>query len=145
MAEDLGGNEGGTGLGEELVQGLLVEARRARDRAYAPYSGFSVGAAMATEKGTFIGANVENAAYPVGICAERVAASTAKVAGAEEMRAVAVATTGASPTPPCGQCRQFLFEFNPHMVVITEGLGGERKSWELGQLLPDAFGPMDLE
>src|SRR5438067_4978395 len=105
------------------VDQLVKEARAARERAYAPYSHFLVGAAVATDAGIFTGANVENASYSLAMCAERVAAATAIAAGARRIDAVAVvgalrdAETGRDvpkdPTPPCGACRQFLYEFNP--------------------------------
>jgi cytidine deaminase len=65
-------------------------------------------------------------------------------AGARRIGAVVVTTGAARPTPPCGQCRQFLYEFGPGMVVISEGRDGTRRRWRLGELLPDAFGPDDL-
>ncbi|MGH2572709.1 MAG: cytidine deaminase [Actinomycetota bacterium] len=127
------------------LDALMAEARDARQRAYAPYSKFFVGAAVRTDAGVFRGCNVENASYSQTICAERVAAATAVAAGARTIEAIAVATSAPSPTPPCGACRQFLHEFNPDMMVISERKGGERKQWRLSELLPDAFGPEDLE
>jgi cytidine deaminase len=125
---------------------LLLEARAARERAYAPYSNFLVGAAVATDAGVFHGANVENASYGVSICAERVAAGAAVGgAGARVIDAVALAGSALSPTPPCGACRQFLYEFNPDMLVVSEGRNGERKTWRLTELLVEGFGPKDLE
>jgi cytidine deaminase len=130
----------------ELMESLVASARAARLRAYAPYSAFAVGAAVRTGEGTvFEGANVENASYGLSICAERVAAATAVAAGDRRIDAIAVAGGSARPVPPCGACRQFLFEFNPDMVVVSEGPGGERKQWRLSELLPDGFGPQDLE
>lgn len=123
---------------------LLSEARSARQRAYAPYSRFFVGAAVATDVGLFSGCNVENASYGLSICAERVAATTAVAAGARRFDAVAVTSSAANPTPPCGACRQFLYEFNPEMTVVSEGSDGERKEWRLSDLLLDGFGPEDL-
>jgi cytidine deaminase len=130
----------------EAIDDLLARAREARERAYAPYSRFRVGAAVLTSSGqVFTGANVENASYSVAICAERVAASQAVASGHRDIRAVAVVSSAAKPTPPCGVCRQFLFEFDPHMTVVSEGPDGERRTWRLSDLLPDAFGPRDLE
>jgi len=126
------------------VDALLDAARRARDHAYAPYSNFAVGAAVETDAGTFSGANVENASYPVGMCAERAAAAAAVSAGARRIAAVVVTTRAARPTPPCGMCRQFLYEFGPGMVVVSESGDGTRRRWRLGDLLPEAFGPDDL-
>lgn len=124
---------------------LLAEARSAMDRAYAPYSRFFVGAAVSTEIGVFAGANVENASYGLSICAERVAAASAVAAGARTIDAVAVTSSAEEPTSPCGACRQFLNEFGPTMTVVSEGTSGRRKTWRLSDLLPDAFGPSDLE
>jgi cytidine deaminase len=124
---------------------LLHYARAAKERAYAPYSHFPVGAAVATDLGMFSGANVENASYGVTICAERVAASSAVAAGARRIDAVAVTSSATGPTSPCGACRQFLYEFGPDMTVVSEGARGERKEWRLSELLIDGFGPADLE
>jgi len=85
---------------------LVRRAWRARDLAYAPYSRFRVGAALATDVGVFTGANVENAAYPTSVCAERVAGGTAVAAGARRFLAVAVVAGTTEPVTPCGQCRQ---------------------------------------
>ena len=134
-----------TGAGFD-ADDLVKRAWQARDAAYAPYSRFRVGAAVRTGDGrVFTGANVENAAYSVTICAERVAAAAAVAAGARDLEAAAVVTSAESPASPCGVCRQFLFEFNPEMTVVSEGTGGERKAWRLGDLLADGFGPNDLE
>ena len=110
---------------------------------------------MATDRGVFTGANVENASYSLAICAERVAAATAVAAGARRIEAVAVVgarrdpETGKDvpkdPTPPCGACRQFLYEFDPGMTIVSEGTNGERKRWRLSELLVDGFGPSDLQ
>ena len=124
---------------------LVGEAERARERAYAPYSSFFVGAAVRSDAGTFTGANVENASYSVAICAERVAGAAAVAAGARRIDAVAVASSASTPTPPCGVCRQFLNEFGPEMLVVSKGTNGERQQWRLSEVLPHAFGPADLE
>ncbi|MBA3738036.1 MAG: cytidine deaminase [Actinobacteria bacterium] len=123
---------------------LVARARAARSRAYAPYSHFSVGAAIRAAGDVFVGANVENASYGLGICAERVAAATAVASGCLAIDAVAVVSSAVDPTPPCGACRQFLYEFNPEMLVVSEGAGGERRRWRLSELLVDGFGPADL-
>jgi cytidine deaminase len=129
-----------------VLDALVEESRQARSHAYAPYSNLFVGAALVTDDGRhFSGANVENASYGVSICAERVAAATAVAAGARRIEAVAVTGSSPTPTPPCGACRQFLYEFNPEMTVVSEGLKGERKRWPLSALLLDGFGPEDLE
>jgi cytidine deaminase len=128
------------------LDALIEEARDARSRAYAPYSNFMVGAALVTDDGKhFSGANVENASYGLAICAERVAATTAVAAGARRIEAVAVTGSSPAPTPPCGACRQFLYEFNPEMTIVSEGGDGQRKEWRLSELLLDGFGPKDLK
>jgi cytidine deaminase len=120
-------------------------ARDARDRAYAPYSGFNVGAALLAGDGqVFAGANVENASYGLSMCAERTAAFHAVAEGVREIVAVAVVASNDEPSWPCGACRQVLHEFGPEAMVISEGLGGRREERRLDHLLPDAFGPSDL-
>jgi cytidine deaminase len=129
----------------ELMESLVASAHAARRRAYAPYSAFGVGAAVRTEEGkVFEGANVENASYGLSICAERVAAASAVAAGDRNIGAIAVVGGSSRPVPPCGACRQFLYEFNPDMVVVSEGPGGERRQWRLSELLPEGFGAQDL-
>jgi cytidine deaminase len=126
------------------IEDLLDQAERARANAYAPYSRFTVGAAVATDRGLFRGANVENASYGLSICAERVACASAVAAGARRVDAVAVTSSSPTPTPPCGACRQFLYEFNPDMTVVSLGRNGGRKEWRLSELLLDGFGSKDL-
>ena len=125
---------------------LLKAARQAQQRAYVPYSRFRVGAALLDGAGTvWSGANVENAAYPATICAERTALPTAVVAGVREFVALAVVGDGEGPCTPCGTCRQVLFEFAPDLLVIAAGTTGEVARYELGRdLLPDGFGPLRL-
>ena len=123
----------------------MAEARAARERAYAPYSRFHVGAALLADDGRVIpGANVENASYGLSMCAERTAAFRAASEGVRRLVAVAVAASNEEPTCPCGACRQVLWEFGPDMVVVSEGAGGRREERRLADLLPDAFGPADL-
>jgi cytidine deaminase len=133
------------------VDALLVRASEARKHAYAPYSGFRVGAAVLMPDGRVVtGTNVENASYGLTICAERVAAASAVGASRPTIRdrkIVAVALVGSSkdPTFPCGACRQFLYEFNPAMRVVSETPNGKKRSeWVLRDLLIDGFGPLDL-
>lgn len=91
------------------------------------------------------GANVENAAYPLSVCAERTAVQRAVTEpGSRELVAVAVVSSAEAETWPCGGCRQVLHEFGPGMVVITEDAGGEPVQRPLAELLPEAFGPDDL-
>jgi cytidine deaminase len=118
---------------------LLAAAVTARDRAYAPYSRFAVGAALATPDGrVFAGANVENASYGLSMCAERVAIYTALGAGVRDFDAVAVTGPDGVLTMPCGACRQVLHEFGPGMQVIFAE-DGRLRSVPLAELLPHAF------
>ncbi len=111
-----------------------------------PYSSFPVGAAVLAEDGQiFAGANVENAAYPLSTCAERLAVGRAASEGVRRVVAVAVSGRTDAFTWPCGGCRQVLYEFGPDLLVISEGEGGAREERPLSALLPDAFGPEDLE
>jgi cytidine deaminase len=120
----------------------LVEAAWAvRANAYAPYSRFAVGAAVLAGGRIFTGVNVENASYPLGVCAERNAVAAAVTAGERAIEAVAVVAGQDEVTPPCGGCRQVLNEFGPDMLVISESPSGARKTWRLSEILPDAFGP----
>jgi cytidine deaminase len=128
-----------------LLEEALQAARAAMDRAYAPYSGFQVGAALVAGGAIFTGQNIENASYPVSVCAERNAVGRMIDAGERRIDAVAVVTAAGSPTPPCGACRQVLWEFGPHAQVVSETLDGARRTWALADLLPDAFGPSGLD
>ncbi len=131
-------------LDEAALEGLVEAARAVREQAYAPYSGFAVGAALLAEGRVFTGVNVENASYPISVCAERNAVAAMVAAGGRRVDAVAVVTDGATPTPPCGGCRQCLWEFGPEAVVLAVTLKGDRARWPLAELLPHAFGPSDL-
>ena len=126
---------------------LLAAARDVQARAYVPYSGFRVGAALLAGDGrVFTGANVENAAYSPSICAERVALPQAVVAGVREFTAIAVVGDGPGPCTPCGVCRQVLFEFAPDLVVVAAGASGPAEHHVLSRdLLPHGFGPARLE
>lgn len=115
------------------------------ERAYAPYSGFRVGAAVVAGGRIFTGQNIENASYPVSVCAERNAVSRMIDAGEHRIELVAVVTGAETPTPPCGACRQVLWEFGPAAEVVATTVAGARRRWALAELLPDAFGPSDLD
>jgi len=126
---------------------LIAAARSAVNHAYAPYSRFSVGAAVLTADGSIhTGCNVENASYGLTICAERNAVFQAVVHSQPPVRitAVAVYTPTPSPTAPCGACRQVLNEFGPGMLVIAACDGPRILRQTLDKLLPAAFGPADL-
>jgi cytidine deaminase len=126
-------------LYDELVN-LRGQAEHARRHAYAPYSQFSVGAAVLSDDGrVFIGCNVENASYGLTICAERVAVTSAIAAGARHVRAVAVVGPADVATPPCGACRQVLAEFAAPDVPITYHAAGGWITTTMGALLPETF------
>ena len=128
-----------------MVRRLATAARRAAACAYAPYSEFSVGAAVLTAKGkVFSGCNVENASYGLCNCAERTAIFSAVAAGHRRITCVAVYTPTGKPTAPCGACRQVIYEFGPGARVISLCDGRERIDAPIGDLLPRAFGPADL-
>ncbi len=125
---------------------LVALAREARQRAYAPYSHFPVGAALLTRSGkVFGGCNVENATYPLATCAERTAVTKAVSEGEREFEAIAVVTaTGATP---CGACRQILREFSGpegDLRVIVADLEGQIRTFTIADLLPESFGPEQL-
>ena len=127
-----------------MIEDALGRAREARDRAYAPYSGFQVGAAIVAGGRIFTGENIENASYPVSVCAERNAVARMIDEGERRIDAVAVVTGADEPTPPCGACRQVLWEFGREALVVAQTTAGRRAVWALEDLLPDAFGPEDL-
>lgn len=131
-------------LTNELRQRLIRLAGEARQKAYAPYSNYLVGAALLTASGKFYsGANVENAAYPTSICAERVAVFKAVSEGEKRFLALAVVT--ANGGTPCGSCRQVLAEFGLETVVlIADQEGHLLRQATVGELLPGAFRPGDL-
>jgi cytidine deaminase len=135
-----------TEVDDATLDEMVGAARDAMANSYAPYSRFRVGAAILSEDGGIRpGVNIENASYPMSVCAERNAVAGMVIAGQHVVRAVAVATDADEPTPPCGGCRQVLWEFgDDDTVVVAEAAGGRRARWRLGDLLPDAFGPDDL-
>ncbi len=126
-------------------QSLIDLANEARRRAYAPYSKYRVGAALRTKSGRiFIGVNIENAAYPTSMCAERTAVFKAVSEGERDFEVIAVVTDNGGS--PCGGCRQVLAEFGLDTVVlIADGKGQLVKQTSVGELLPEAFTPQKLQ
>jgi cytidine deaminase len=118
----------------------VAAARRARRYAHAAFSGFKVGAALETADGTIVtGCNVENATYGLTVCAERVAMFKAISEGHRTFRRVAVVADTEAPTPPCGACRQILWEFGGNLEVILANLRRETGRYQLEDLLPVPF------
>jgi len=119
---------------------LVAAARRARRHAHARFSGFKVGAALETADGTIVtGCNVENASYGLTICAERVAMFKALSEGHRRFRRVAVVADTQAPTPPCGACRQILWEFGGDLEVVIANLRRELARHQLADLFPLPF------
>lgn len=128
-------------MAEGLRLRLIEAAREALANAYAPYSGYRVGAALLTHKGNiFTGCNVENASYGLTICAERSAVFAAVAGEGREMRiqALALASDAAAPFAPCGACRQVILEFGEDAVIIYQGRDGLTET-RAGDLLPQGF------
>ena len=119
---------------------LIERAKEAMKEAYAPYSGFKVGAALLGRSGRiYCSGNIENAASGAGICAERAALARAVASGEKEFEVVVVVGTSDEPVSPCGLCRQSLIEFGEDMTVIMSNAGGEAMVAKLSDLLPAAF------
>jgi cytidine deaminase len=128
-----------------MADALLDAARAVQLQAYAPYSGFRVGAALEGADGrVFIGCNVENASYGLTICAEQSALVSAVAAGVRQFRRIVVVSDSDPPASPCGACRQMLAEFGLGLQVDAVGPGRTQR-WTLAELLPDAFTPHRLE
>lgn len=132
--------------GEPDLDALFAAARAAQARAYAPYSRFSVGAALLSEDGAVhAGCNVENAAYPSGSCAEQGAISAMVAGGGRAIRAILVIGDGPEPVTPCGACRQRIREFAaPDTRIHVCGPEGLRRTFTRDELLPESFGPENL-
>lgn len=132
-------------LSEEQRHSLVSAADQARKGAYAPYSDYPVGAALVTKGGQlYTGANVENAAYPISMCAERTALFHAVTQGERDFVAIAVVTRDGGT--PCGSCRQALSEFGLETVVLVVNEDGDIvQESTVGDLLPGAFGPSNLD
>ncbi|MBC7877322.1 MAG: cytidine deaminase [Anaerolineales bacterium] len=132
-------------LTKEESQSLVDLANEARQRAYVPYSNYPVGSALRTKTGRiYTGVNIENAAYPHTMCAERVAIFKAVSDGESEFDAIAVVTNNAGS--PCGGCRQVMAEFGlDTIVLIADGTGNLKKEMTVAELLPEAFTPDHLQ
>lgn len=129
--------------GRMTAEELVAQALAARQRAYAPYSRYAVGAAVLAADGSVIlGCNVENAAYPATICAERVALTGAIAQDKRDLVAIAVATENGGS--PCGTCRQVMAELGPRMTVYISNAAGDYRTTTVRDLLPDWFTGEDL-
>jgi len=116
---------------------LVAEAIKVRKRAYAPYSGFAVGAALETKSGrVFTGCNVENISFRLTMCAEQGAVAAAISQGEKEFVSIAVVADSREPVVPCGACRQLLAEFNPDIVITMATVSGRQETVRLSELLP---------
>ena len=133
-------------MSPEHVAKLVESARKVAENAYAPYSGFQVGAAIAADDGkTYLGCNVENSTFGATVCAERSAVSAMVAGGGKAVLAVAVYTSAETPTFPCGVCRQVLNEFAPSAdtqgdgTLVIAAIDGKQEQMPLSELLPRAF------
>jgi cytidine deaminase len=130
----------GSSMTEDTIAELIREARTGRERALAPFSGFKVGAALRTKAGRIIrGCNIENSSFGLTVCAERVALLAALADGEREFEAVAVVTQSEKPSPPCGPCRQLMWEYCGDIDVILSNLDGTAETLKLSDLFPRPF------
>lgn len=132
---------------DDATRRLIDQARGARDHAHAPYSGFAVGAAVRCANGNlFLGCNVEISSYGLSMCAERVALFAARASGARDIEAIAIVGPGTDgqPTPPCGACRQVIWDLAPEAQVWLATPEGQVESHTPAELYPDPFGPAQL-
>ena len=138
--------DSGFGMRDAKIHDLIAAARAVREHAHADYSGFKVGAALETVDGTIItGCNIENATYGLTVCAERVAIFKALSEGHREFRRMVVVAPPEAPTPPCGACRQILWEFAGDLEVVLANLNGETGRHRMSELLPQPFDARLLE
>lgn len=129
-----------SGAGLPALESLIGDALSARNRAYAPYSKFLVGAALLGRSGhVYSGCNVENASYGLCICAERTAIASAVAAGERDFAGLVVATSSSPPTPPCGMCRQTIAEFAADLPILLVNEAGEQSRTTLSAIFPQAF------
>lgn len=127
-------------MSEESLQELLETAKEARLRSIAPFSDFLVGAALKTEDGkVYVGCNVESASYGLTVCAERVAIWKALSEGERKFTELAIVADTETLTPPCGTCRQIIWEFAKNAKLVLANLNGESQQCSIKELLPRAF------
>jgi cytidine deaminase len=139
-SREAGGRGSGSGIRDTKTDDLIAAAGAVREHARADYSGFKVGAALETADGTIVtGCNIENATYGLTVCAERVAMFKALSEGHREFRRMVVVAPPEAPTPPCGACRQVLWEFAGDLEIILANLKGETGRHRIGELLPQPF------
>ncbi len=131
---------------ENTMERLVRAALEAREKAYVPYSNFPIGAALLTKDGQiFSGCNIENASYGLTNCAERTAIFKAISAGHHELKMMVVVADTARPIPPCGACRQVIFEFGEDITIVMRNLQGDSVQYQSRELLPAAFNRRDLD
>ena len=119
---------------------LIERAKKARLKAYAPYSNFKVGAALLTKRGkVYTGANVENSTFGLTVCAERIAVFKAVNRGDKNLVKIAIVADKNPPVTPCGACRQVLAEFVEDLKIVCANLQGKAERYSLKELLPEAF------
>ena len=129
-----------------MLKNLIAAATAARQNAFAPFSNFAVGAALETRSGKiYTGCNVENASYGLTVCAERVAIWKAVSEGERDFAQIVIVADTTEPTPPCGACRQIIWEFCGDIPVILINLIGRTETFAMSELLPRAFGREFLE
>jgi cytidine deaminase len=139
-SREASGRDPGSGIRDSKIDDLIAAARAVREHARADYSGFKVGAALETTDGTIVtGCNIENATYGLTVCAERVAMFKALSEGHREFRRMVVVAPPEAPTPPCGACRQVLWEFAGDLEVILANLNAETGRHRISELLPQPF------
>ena len=132
--------------GRRGIETLRAAASTALERAYAPYSGFRVGAALEGEEGrVWVGCNVENASSGATICAERVALASGVARGDRAFEQLVIVTEAERPTPPCGLCLQVLTELAPNLSIVSCTRGGAEARWSLAELLPHPFNAQSLD
>jgi cytidine deaminase len=139
-SSQVSGRDSGSGIRDSKLDVLIDAARAVREYAHADYSGFKVGAALETADGTIVtGCNIENATYGLTVCAERVAMFKALSEGHREFRRMVVVAPPEAPTPPCGACRQVLWEFAGDLEIVLANLNGETGRHRISELLPQPF------